>query len=158
MESPEGWEGIIYIGTPFAWPPNSNLANLVIYGVFIKQSTFSHINGHPKQYILVDTIFNYRFHFGLPGKRLYLSPQNTHLCAPACIFRTFLKTCSWKSKNGFGWLGCVGTHDQNIPTLLSIHQGWTRSQAFVCGRKFVKKDILEQQKKTCPRLTIEHIY
>jgi len=53
------------------WPPNSNLADLVIYGVFIKQSTFCHINGHPKQYILVDTIFNYRFHFGLPGKCLY---------------------------------------------------------------------------------------
>jgi len=40
-----------------SWPPNSNLANLVIYGVFIKKSTFCHINGHPKQHILVDTIF-----------------------------------------------------------------------------------------------------
>ena len=43
------------------WPPNSNLANLVIYGVVIKQSTFSNINGHPKQYILADRICNSRF-------------------------------------------------------------------------------------------------
>jgi len=66
------------------WPPNSNLANLVIYGVFIKTSTFCYTNGHPNQYIPVDTIFNYRSHlyipvdtifnyrshFGLPGKCL----------------------------------------------------------------------------------------
>ena len=36
-------------------------------------------NGHHKQYILVDTIFNYVFHFGLLGKCLYVSPQNTLL-------------------------------------------------------------------------------
>ena len=54
----------------YTWLPNSNLANLVIYMVFINKSTFCHINGHPKQYIPVDTIFNYRFHFGLPGKCL----------------------------------------------------------------------------------------
>ena len=47
---------------------------------FPLKSTFYSINGHPKQYILVDTIFNYRFHFGLPGKYLYLSRQNTPLC------------------------------------------------------------------------------
>ena len=53
-----------------AWPPKSNLANLLIHVFLFKQSTFCYINGHPKQYILVDTIFNYRFHFGLPGKCL----------------------------------------------------------------------------------------
>ena len=31
----------------------------------IKKTTFCYIDGHPKQCILVDTIFNYRFHFGL---------------------------------------------------------------------------------------------
>ena len=36
----------------------------------LKESTFCHINGRPKQYIQVDTMFNYRFHFGLPGKCL----------------------------------------------------------------------------------------
>jgi len=45
---------------------------------FLKKSTFCHINRHPKQYILVDTIFNYSFHFGLPGKCLFLSPEKTH--------------------------------------------------------------------------------
>ena len=33
----------------------------------LKIDIFCSINGHPKQYILVDTIFNYIFHFGLPG-------------------------------------------------------------------------------------------
>ena len=36
-----------------------------------------YINGHHKQYIQADIIFNYMFHFGLPGTCLYLSPQNT---------------------------------------------------------------------------------
>ena len=52
------WKTCVWI---FDWPPNSILANLVIYGVFIKKSTFRHINGHPKQHILVDTIFNTGF-------------------------------------------------------------------------------------------------
>ena len=44
-------------------------AGRVHFRVFLYKSTFCSINGHPKQYILVDTIiFNYRFHFGLPGK------------------------------------------------------------------------------------------
>jgi len=64
-----------------AWLPNSNLANLVIYEVFIsKMNILLHTHVHPKQYILVDTIFNYRFHFGLPGKHLYLSPQHAPFC------------------------------------------------------------------------------
>jgi len=75
----------------YAWPPNSNLANLVIYGVFIKTSTFCHINRHPNQYILADTIFNYRFHFGLPGKCLYLSPQNTPFWRRQVYFPDFSK-------------------------------------------------------------------
>ena len=33
--------------------------------VFIGESIFCYRNGHPKQYILVDTIFSYMFHFGL---------------------------------------------------------------------------------------------
>ena len=32
------------------------------------------INRHHKQYMQVDIIFNYMFHFGLPGTCLYLSP------------------------------------------------------------------------------------
>ena len=32
---------------------------------------FYYINGPHKQYILLDIIFNYNFHFGLPGKYLY---------------------------------------------------------------------------------------
>ena len=86
-------------GAP-GWPPNSNLANLATYGVFIKQKTCCDINGHPKQYILVGTIFNYRFHFGLLGTCIYLSPQHTHVWRRENmrIVWTFLKTFSWKSK------------------------------------------------------------
>ena len=61
-----GWESFTS-AQQSSWPPNSNLANLVICGMFIKKSTFCHINEHPKQYIPVDTIFNYRFHIGLQG-------------------------------------------------------------------------------------------
>ena len=39
----------------------------VHFWVFFKKSTCCSINGHPEQYMIVDTIFNYRFHFGLPG-------------------------------------------------------------------------------------------
>ena len=49
-----------------------------------------------KQYIQVDILYNYMFHFGLPGKCLHLSPQ-THTFLDTC-FRTFIKTFSWKSK------------------------------------------------------------
>ena len=34
----------------------------------LEKSIFDYINGHPKQYILVDTIFNYIFHFGRSRK------------------------------------------------------------------------------------------
>ena len=40
------------------WPASSNLANLVIYGVFIIKSRLCNINGYAQQYILVDTTFN----------------------------------------------------------------------------------------------------
>ena len=43
----------------------SNLISFLHFWVFLKKSTFGSINGHLKQYILVDTIFNYIFHFGL---------------------------------------------------------------------------------------------
>ena len=46
-------------------------------GCFHQKHIFYYISGPHKQYIQVDTIPNYRFHFGLPGKCLYLSPQNT---------------------------------------------------------------------------------
>ena len=71
---------------------------------FSYKSIVHYINGHHKQYIQVDIIFNYMFHFRLPGKCLYLSPQNTPFwrrAEPApkrFISRTFLKTFSWKSK------------------------------------------------------------
>jgi len=48
----------------------------VHFRVFLGQLKCCYINGHHKQYILLDTIFNYVFHFGLPGICLYLSPQN----------------------------------------------------------------------------------
>ena len=35
----------------------------VHFRLFLKKSTFCSINGHPNQYILVDTMFDYRFHF-----------------------------------------------------------------------------------------------
>ena len=42
-----------------------------------------------KQYSLLDTIFNYIFYFGPPGKHLYLSPQN-----PLHVGRLSRPTCS----------------------------------------------------------------
>ena len=42
----------------------------------------SYINGHHKQCILVDTIFNYIVHSGLPRKCLHLSPQNIPFGTP----------------------------------------------------------------------------
>jgi len=77
------------------WVPKSNLANLVIYGVFIKQSTFCHMNGHPNlvsniSYTVVDTIFNYRFHFELP-----LDQENVfRKVREMCVLRTYIKTFS----------------------------------------------------------------
>ena len=61
---------------------------------FLKKYTFCHINRHPEQYILVNTIFNYRFHAGLPGTCLLKSPQMLAPANPApkmCIFQTCLK-------------------------------------------------------------------
>ena len=67
-------------------------ARRVHFRVFLQKSKFCSINGHPKQYILVDTIFNYRFHLGLPGKCLYLSPRK------GAFPGLFLKTLSRQSK------------------------------------------------------------
>ena len=39
----------------------------VYFQVLLDKSIFCYINGHHKQYIQVDIIFNYMFHFGLPG-------------------------------------------------------------------------------------------
>ena len=48
-------------------------------------------------------MFDYIFHFGLPGTFLYVCPKNTPTPAPErCIFHTCLKTCSWKSKMEYG--------------------------------------------------------
>ena len=47
----------------------------VHFQVFLGTSRFGYINAHHKQYILVDTIFNYMFHVGLPGTCLYLSQK-----------------------------------------------------------------------------------
>ena len=86
------------------WDNYSNLISFSHFRGFLKKSQFCSINGHPKQYILVDTIFNYIFHFGLPGTCLYLSPQNTPfgrrktVCLPDLFKDIFLevknKTCS----------------------------------------------------------------
>ncbi len=78
--SPEAMPSFGYIDDSTSaevWDNYNNLIGFSHFRVFLEKSTFASINGHPKQYILVDTIFNYRFHFGLPGKCLYLSPQNT---------------------------------------------------------------------------------
>ena len=53
-------------------------AGRVHFQVFLYKSTFCSINGHPKQYILVDTIFNYRFHFGLQ-EHVFEQIQKIHL-------------------------------------------------------------------------------
>ena len=49
------------------------------FRVFIEKSIFCYINGHHKHYILADTIFDYIFHFGLPGTCLE-KVQKMHLC------------------------------------------------------------------------------
>jgi len=69
-----------------------------VCGFSLNKSAFCLISGQTKQYIIVDTIFTYWLHFGLPGTCLYSSPQNTHVWRRLCIFWTVLKTCSWKSK------------------------------------------------------------
>jgi len=57
------------------------------------KSTFCHINGRPKQNIRVDTIFNYRFHFGLQ-EHVFRKVRKTHLSGSAppvpngCVLRT----------------------------------------------------------------------
>ena len=75
----------------------------VCFGVVLAKSICSYINGHRKQYIEVDIVFNCVIHCGLPGRCLHLSPQNAPFSGGArkerCIFRTVLKTCSWKPKN-----------------------------------------------------------
>jgi len=48
----------------------------VHFRFFLKKTTFCSINRHPKEYILVDTTFDYRFHFGLQ-EMCYVSSQNT---------------------------------------------------------------------------------
>ena len=66
------FQGHLFLGSPPTptlraannWVDYSNLTS------FSHFRTFGSINGHPKQYILVDTTFNYRFHFGLPGNCL----------------------------------------------------------------------------------------
>ena len=76
----------------------------------LQKSTFYYINGHPKEYILVDTIFNYRFHLGLPGTCLYLSPPKGHFLSDfsedmfplrwqrmfLCVFWDRLESQSWE--------------------------------------------------------------
>ena len=47
------------------------------FRMFIGKYIVCYINGYHKQCILADTLFNYIFHFGLPGKCLYSNPQNT---------------------------------------------------------------------------------
>jgi len=64
----------------------------VHFRVFLEKYIICYINGHHKQYVLVDTIFNYMFYFGLPATCLHLSPQHSFL-APAeaaperCVLR-----------------------------------------------------------------------
>ena len=74
-----------------------------VFGRFPWIFIFYTINEIHKQYNLLDTIFNYIFYFGPPGKHLYLSPQN-----PLHVGRRSRPTCSrfsyvfidvsWKSK------------------------------------------------------------
>ena len=73
----ECFSSVIKRTLPYSRPvPKTGWRRGSILGFSLKKKC-CYINGHHKQYILVDTIFNYIFHFGLPGKCLYLSPQNT---------------------------------------------------------------------------------
>ena len=55
-----------------------------VFGRFPWKFIFYTINEAHKQYNILDTIFNYIFYFGPPGKHLYLSPQN-----PLHVGRTY---------------------------------------------------------------------
>ena len=82
LHTSRGGLGEAHLDIHAYWPGVDIRGNLtyhitVHFRVFLEKPRFCYRNGHHKQYILVDTIFNYRFHFGLPGKCLYLSPQNT---------------------------------------------------------------------------------
>ena len=85
------------------WLPTSNLASLVICEVFIQTSTFCHINGNPEQQILVDTIFNDSFHFGLQ-EQFFTSARKTHALGAGGAgtqkvhFPDFSKDISWMSR------------------------------------------------------------
>ena len=56
------------------------------------------INGHHKQHLQVDIIFNYVFHFGLPETCIYASPEITPFWHRPRALIICVKTCSWKPK------------------------------------------------------------
>ena len=68
-------------------------ADFSLVWLFLEKYIFCYIHGHHKQYILVDTIFNYMSHCGLPGTCLYLSPQTSarKMYFPDCVKDIFLE-------------------------------------------------------------------
>ena len=87
-DSPYICLGWIYIGI--------NMDNVLgCLGFHWKNKTY--INGHHKQYI-VSIIFNYMFHFRLPGKRRYKNKYNS-VGAMKVYVLNMSKDISWKSKN-----------------------------------------------------------
>ena len=66
----------------------------MVFGRFPWIFIFDTRNEAHKQYSLLDTIFNYIFYLGPPGKYLYLSPKN-----PLHVGRRSRPTCS-----RFSWL------------------------------------------------------
>ena len=95
--SPAGvwWEGVLGYGEVGYTPIKRSLLPT-------PPSMTAH-SGHPKQYILVDTIFNCRFDLDFQEMSSFKSSKHTFVAPPEpapkrCIFRTFLKAFSWKSQ------------------------------------------------------------
>jgi hypothetical protein len=85
-------------------PPYTQSAKIPQIQKIIITSVFYYINGPHKQYILLDIIFNFNFHFGLPGTYLYNCSEimrTYHGASPVVSqvdFRAIIQICSWKSK------------------------------------------------------------
>ena len=73
--SPSWWRAMSH----HSWNSDCSLVRMLgklVFGRFPWIFIFYTINEAHKQYSLLDTIFNYIFYLGPPGKYLYLSPQN----------------------------------------------------------------------------------
>ena len=88
-----------------------------------------------KQYIQVDIILNYIFHFGLPEKCLYVSPRNVHF--PNCSKEMFLEvrneTCSPRARPKGVLSACMSL----ISSLLLTSLGPEQARLFFDTQKAV---------------------